>query len=125
MKQKEVKQTIATVPDLSPSTLYCVKVQAFSEPYNKSSAFSQQECIHTPAGGHSLALLPPLELELLPLHCELLVGQRASIPSPASWEGARNRWIPRFQGCFILVNRLSPSGNESPVLQREEIKQIC
>ncbi|NXP58248.1 INAR1 protein, partial [Chloropsis cyanopogon] len=50
VKQKEVKQTIATVPDVSPSTLYCVKVQAFSEPYNKSSAYSQQECIHTPAG---------------------------------------------------------------------------
>ncbi|NWZ43147.1 INAR1 protein, partial [Brachypodius atriceps] len=50
VKQKEVKQTIATVPDVSPSTLYCVKVQAFSEPYNKSSAYSQQQCIHTPAG---------------------------------------------------------------------------
>ncbi|XP_068861151.1 interferon alpha/beta receptor 1 [Aphelocoma coerulescens] len=50
VKQKEVKQTIATVPDISPSTLYCVKVQAFSEPYNKSSAYSQQECIQTPAG---------------------------------------------------------------------------
>ncbi|XP_015471552.1 interferon alpha/beta receptor 1 isoform X2 [Parus major] len=52
VKQKEVKQTIATVPDVSPSTLYCVKVQAFSVPYNKSSAYSQQECIHTPAGSH-------------------------------------------------------------------------
>ncbi|NWH95859.1 INAR1 protein, partial [Aegithalos caudatus] len=50
VKQKEVKQTMATVPDVSPSSLYCVRVQAFSEPYNKSSAFSQQECIHTPAG---------------------------------------------------------------------------
>ncbi|NWT77152.1 INAR1 protein, partial [Prunella himalayana] len=50
VKQKEVKQTIATVPDVSPSTLYCVKVQAFSESYNKRSAYSQQECIHTPAG---------------------------------------------------------------------------
>ncbi|NXB32368.1 INAR1 protein, partial [Eulacestoma nigropectus] len=50
VKQKEVKQTIATVSDLSPSTLYCVKVQAVSEPYNKSSAYSQQECIQTPAG---------------------------------------------------------------------------
>ncbi|NWZ00344.1 INAR1 protein, partial [Loxia curvirostra] len=50
VKQKEVKQTIATVPDVSPSSLYCVRVQAFSEPYNKSSAYSQQECIHTPAG---------------------------------------------------------------------------
>ncbi|NWX56435.1 INAR1 protein, partial [Promerops cafer] len=50
VKQKEVKQTIATVPDVSPSTLYCVQVQAFSEPYNKSSAYSQQQCIHTPAG---------------------------------------------------------------------------
>ncbi|CAN8197107.1 unnamed protein product [Coccothraustes coccothraustes] len=50
VRQKEVKQTIATVPDVSPSSLYCVRVQAFSEPYNKSSAYSQQECIHTPAG---------------------------------------------------------------------------
>ncbi|NXT64409.1 INAR1 protein, partial [Chaetops frenatus] len=50
VKQKEVKQTIATIPAWSPSTLYCVKVQAFSEPYNKSSAYSPQECIHTPAG---------------------------------------------------------------------------
>ncbi|NWW41804.1 INAR1 protein, partial [Panurus biarmicus] len=50
VKQKEVKQTIATVPEVSPSSLYCVKVQAFSELYNKSSAYSQQECIHTPAG---------------------------------------------------------------------------
>ncbi|NXR61050.1 INAR1 protein, partial [Rhadina sibilatrix] len=56
VKQKEVKQTIATVPDVSPSTLYCVKVQAFSGPYNKSSAYSQQECIHTPAGS-SLPLI--------------------------------------------------------------------
>ncbi|NXS85819.1 INAR1 protein, partial [Erpornis zantholeuca] len=50
VKQKEVKQTIATVPELSPGSLYCVKVQAFSQPYNKSSAYSQQQCIHTPAG---------------------------------------------------------------------------
>ncbi|NXQ38696.1 INAR1 protein, partial [Catharus fuscescens] len=49
LRQKEVKQTMATVSDVSPSTLYCVKVQAFSRPYNKSSAYSQQECIHTPA----------------------------------------------------------------------------
>ncbi|NXS26064.1 INAR1 protein, partial [Pomatostomus ruficeps] len=47
--QKEVKQTIATVPGLSPSSLYCVRVQAFSAPYNKSSAYSQQECVLTPA----------------------------------------------------------------------------
>ncbi|NWX26129.1 INAR1 protein, partial [Notiomystis cincta] len=50
VKQKEVKQTMATVPELSPSTLYCVRVQAFSELYNKSSAYSQQQCIQTPAG---------------------------------------------------------------------------
>ncbi|NXC07652.1 INAR1 protein, partial [Orthonyx spaldingii] len=52
VQQKEVKQTMATVPDLAPSSLYCVRVQAFSEPYNKSSAYSQQQCIHTPAGTH-------------------------------------------------------------------------
>lgn len=45
---KEIKQTIGTVSDLTPSTLYCVKVQAFSEVYNKSSCYSREECIKTP-----------------------------------------------------------------------------
>ncbi|XP_010293820.1 PREDICTED: interferon alpha/beta receptor 1, partial [Phaethon lepturus] len=48
IKMKEIKQTIGTVSDLTPSTLYCVKVQAFSEAYNKSSRFSKEECIKTP-----------------------------------------------------------------------------
>ncbi|GAB0178178.1 interferon alpha/beta receptor 1 [Grus japonensis] len=48
IKMKEIKQTIGTVSDLTPSTLYCVKVQAFSEAYNKSSHFSREECIKTP-----------------------------------------------------------------------------
>ncbi|NXM06961.1 INAR1 protein, partial [Tyrannus savana] len=48
-KVKETKQTVATLPDLAPETLYCVKVQAFSEAYNKSSGYSQEECIQTPA----------------------------------------------------------------------------
>ncbi|NXH77045.1 INAR1 protein, partial [Hydrobates tethys] len=48
IKVKEIKQTIGTVSDLTPSTLYCVKVQAFSEVYNKSSHYSREECIKTP-----------------------------------------------------------------------------
>ncbi|KAM6292476.1 interferon alpha/beta receptor 1 isoform 2-T2 [Porphyrio hochstetteri] len=48
VKMKEIKQTLGTVSDLTPSTLYCVKVQAFSEIYNKSSHFSKEECIKTP-----------------------------------------------------------------------------
>ncbi|XP_040401253.1 interferon alpha/beta receptor 1 [Cygnus olor] len=48
MKVKEIKQTIATISDLTPSTQYCVKVKAFSETYNKSSPFSKEECIKTP-----------------------------------------------------------------------------
>uniref|UniRef100_A0A8C3KYS1 Interferon alpha and beta receptor subunit 1 n=1 Tax=Chrysolophus pictus TaxID=9089 RepID=A0A8C3KYS1_CHRPC len=56
VKMKETKQTIATVSDLTPSTLYCVKVQAFSLAYNKSSDFSKEECIGTP-GGKSLPLI--------------------------------------------------------------------
>ncbi|XP_052529823.1 interferon alpha/beta receptor 1 [Tympanuchus pallidicinctus] len=56
VKMKETKQTIATVSDLTPSTLYCVKVQAFSVAYNKSSDFSKEECIGTP-GGKSLPLI--------------------------------------------------------------------
>ncbi|NXJ08426.1 INAR1 protein, partial [Odontophorus gujanensis] len=56
VKTKETKQTIATISDLTPSTLYCVKVQAFSKVYNKSSDFSKEECIGTP-GDKSLPLI--------------------------------------------------------------------
>nr|XP_025964340.1 interferon alpha/beta receptor 1 [Dromaius novaehollandiae] len=56
MKMKVIKQTIGTVSDLTPSTLYCVKVQAFSEAYNKSSHFSKDECIRT-AGDKMLPLI--------------------------------------------------------------------
>ncbi|XP_049691006.1 interferon alpha/beta receptor 1 isoform X3 [Accipiter gentilis] len=48
IKMKEIKQTIGTISDLTPLTLYCVKVQAFSEFYNKSSHYSKEECIKTP-----------------------------------------------------------------------------
>ncbi|NWQ97744.1 INAR1 protein, partial [Burhinus bistriatus] len=48
IKMKEIKQTIGTISDLAPSTLYCVKVQAFSKAYNKSSHFSKEECVKTP-----------------------------------------------------------------------------
>ncbi|NXI52221.1 INAR1 protein, partial [Chloroceryle aenea] len=50
IKMKEIKQTIGTVSDLTPATWYCVKVQAFTEIYNKSSRYSKEECIRTPAG---------------------------------------------------------------------------
>ncbi|XP_037232825.1 interferon alpha/beta receptor 1 [Falco rusticolus] len=48
IKMKEIKQTIGTVSDLTPLTWYCVKVQAFSKVYNKSSPYSKEECIKTP-----------------------------------------------------------------------------
>ncbi|NXV75341.1 INAR1 protein, partial [Atlantisia rogersi] len=56
VNMKEIKQTLGTVSDLTPSTLYCVKVQAFSEVYNKSSDFSKEECIKTP-GDNILPLI--------------------------------------------------------------------
>ncbi|NXU54187.1 INAR1 protein, partial [Turnix velox] len=48
IETKEIKQTIGTISDLTPSTLYCVKAQAFSIAYNKSSHFSKEKCIKTP-----------------------------------------------------------------------------
>ncbi|KFQ66367.1 Interferon alpha/beta receptor 1, partial [Pelecanus crispus] len=50
IKMKEIKQTIGTLSDLMPSTLYCVKAQAFSRAYNKSSHYSKEQCIRTPGG---------------------------------------------------------------------------
>ncbi|XP_021155450.1 interferon alpha/beta receptor 1 isoform X2 [Columba livia] len=66
VKIKEVKQTIATVSDLTPSTLYCVKVQAFSEVYNKSGDYSKEECIKTPGATFVTALIAVL-LVAMPL----------------------------------------------------------
>ncbi|XP_065495205.1 interferon alpha/beta receptor 1 isoform X2 [Caloenas nicobarica] len=60
VKMKEIKQTIATVSDLTPSTLYCVKAQAFSEAYNKSSDYSKVECIKTPGATFVTALIAVL-----------------------------------------------------------------
>lgn len=71
---KEIKQTIGTVSDLTPSTLYCVKVQAFSEFYNKSSRYSEEKCIRTPGGRKSLGIVTPLEVKLLTLHRPLQVS---------------------------------------------------
>ncbi|XP_064503263.1 interferon alpha/beta receptor 1 isoform X2 [Pseudopipra pipra] len=65
-KVKETKQTVATIPDLAPETLYCVKAQAFSEAYNKSSVYSQEECIQTPGATFMAALFAVL-LVALPL----------------------------------------------------------
>ncbi|NXG04409.1 INAR1 protein, partial [Sakesphorus luctuosus] len=46
---KETKQTVATIADLAPDTWYCVRVQALSQHYNKSSALSQEQCTLSPA----------------------------------------------------------------------------
>ncbi|XP_053911411.1 interferon alpha/beta receptor 1 isoform X2 [Cuculus canorus] len=57
IQMKETKQTIGTVPNLTSLTLYCVKVQAFSKAYNKSSPFSKEECIKTPGATFVTALV--------------------------------------------------------------------
>lgn len=71
---KEIKQTIGTISDLTPLTLYCVKVQAFSEVYNKSSHYSKEECIKTPGGRKSLGIVTLLEIKQLTLHRPLQVS---------------------------------------------------
>lgn len=68
IKTKEIKQTIATVSDLTSATLYCIKVQAFSEVYNKSSSYSKEKCIKTPGGRKSFGTVTLLEVKLLTFH---------------------------------------------------------
>ncbi|XP_061857648.1 interferon alpha/beta receptor 1 isoform X2 [Colius striatus] len=65
IKVKEIKQTIGSVSDLTPSTLYCVKVQALSRVYNKSSPYSKEECIETPRATFVSALIAVLVLATL------------------------------------------------------------
>ncbi|XP_026556364.1 interferon alpha/beta receptor 1 isoform X2 [Pseudonaja textilis] len=45
------------ISNLNSSTLYCLKAQAFSDTYNKSSAFSNETCIKT-AKGESSSFIP-------------------------------------------------------------------
>ncbi|XP_013919041.1 PREDICTED: interferon alpha/beta receptor 1-like [Thamnophis sirtalis] len=56
-KELRCKPSQFTISNLISSTLYCLKVQAFSELYNKSSAFSNVTCIKT-AKGESSPLIP-------------------------------------------------------------------
>ncbi|XP_033002840.1 interferon alpha/beta receptor 1 [Lacerta agilis] len=53
-KKLENKSSQFIIPDLSSSTLYCLKVQAFAPAYNKSSEFSSETCTKT-AKGKSLS----------------------------------------------------------------------
>ncbi|XP_020651866.3 interferon alpha/beta receptor 1 [Pogona vitticeps] len=53
-KKKELGDTTSppyVISNLTPSTLYCLQVQAFSKLYNKSSKFSNVTCIETAKGG--------------------------------------------------------------------------
>lgn len=68
IKTKDIKQTIATVSDLTSATFYCVKVQAVSEVYNKSSPYSKEKCIKTPGGRRSFRIVTLLEVKLLTFH---------------------------------------------------------
>ncbi|CAI5772626.1 alpha beta receptor 1 [Podarcis lilfordi] len=49
-KKLENKSSQFIIPDLSSSTLYCLKVQAFAPAYNKSSEFSSETCTKTAKG---------------------------------------------------------------------------
>ncbi|XP_008120201.2 interferon alpha/beta receptor 1 [Anolis carolinensis] len=49
------------ISGLSPSTLYCVQVQAFAQQYNKSSEFSNVSCIEI-AKGNFLAVYIPIAI---------------------------------------------------------------
>ncbi|XP_070606454.1 interferon alpha/beta receptor 1 [Erythrolamprus reginae] len=52
-KELRRKPSEFIIPNLLSSTEYCLKVQAFSETYNKSSAFSNETCIKTANGKSS------------------------------------------------------------------------
>lgn len=73
-REREIKQTIATISDLTPSTQYCVKVKALSEAYNKTSPFSNEECIKTSPGRNCVGLVMPVESKLLTVRKPLQVS---------------------------------------------------
>ncbi|XP_026519716.1 interferon alpha/beta receptor 1-like [Notechis scutatus] len=56
-KELRHKPSQFMISNLHSSTLYCLKVQAFSEIYNKSSAFSNETCIKTAKGESSSFIL--------------------------------------------------------------------
>ncbi|NWR47148.1 INAR1 protein, partial [Regulus satrapa] len=147
LRQKEVKQTIATVADVSPSTLYCVKVQAFSEPYNKSSAYSPQECIHTPAGtplpliifgifmGALLLVLlvvPPFLFVLYQAYNKIKYVFFPSCQPPLNIEGvgAQPFSCPYLsaaeepvENCCVIESMITEEGNQIDFIDYEHSKQ--
>ncbi|NXU90292.1 INAR1 protein, partial [Xiphorhynchus elegans] len=144
---KETKQTVATLTELTPQTLYCVKVQAISEFYNKSSAYSQEQCTHTPAektfpliifGTFVVALVAVLFM-VLPLGFVVYQAYRKikyvffpSCQPPLNIEGFGGELCTSpylaapeepVENCSVIESMITQEGNQIPLKDSQHSKQ--
>ncbi|NXG24406.1 INAR1 protein, partial [Grallaria varia] len=146
-KVKELKQTIGTIAGLEPRTLYCVKVQAVSEAYNKSSAYSQQECTQTPAEKSFplvilatftvalvavLLLVVPLVFVLYQAYSKIKYVFFPSCQPPLNIEGFGGQLCPSpylstpeepIENCSIIESMVTYEGNQVDFKDYKHSKQ--
>uniref|UniRef100_A0A8C6X6J8 Fibronectin type-III domain-containing protein n=1 Tax=Naja naja TaxID=35670 RepID=A0A8C6X6J8_NAJNA len=96
-KELRRKPSQFIISKLNSSTLYCLKVQAFSETYNKSSAFSNETCIKTAEGESSHFNLIFIVGVVLFIICLIFVIRYA-------WRYINNRFFPKCTFPVILEN---------------------
>ncbi|NWR70285.1 INAR1 protein, partial [Centropus unirufus] len=147
IQMKETKQTIGTVSNLTASTLYCVKVQAFSEAYNKSSPFSKEECIKTP--GDKILPLVVLATFVSALAIVLLVAALLGFALYQAYHKIKYVFFPscqpplnikgfgvqvfispylstteeQIENCFIIESSITEEGNQNDFKDYKHSKQ--
>ncbi|KAK9402146.1 interferon alpha/beta receptor 1 [Crotalus adamanteus] len=130
-KELRHKPSQFIISDLSSSTLYCLKVQAFAKIFSKTSAFSNVTCIKTAKGKSSDPILP---ISLAMTFIILFIGamyyawrkiKYAFFPKckpPMNIEGIGERDLNRFylpiaeeqtDKCMVINSNVSPPSKVS------------
>uniref|UniRef100_A0A2D4Q135 Fibronectin type-III domain-containing protein n=1 Tax=Micrurus surinamensis TaxID=129470 RepID=A0A2D4Q135_MICSU len=94
-KELRQKPSQFIIPNLDSSTLYCLKVQAFSETYNKSSASSNETCIETAKGETSP--FTPLISGVVIFICLIFV-------IPCAWKYINYAFFPKCKSPLVIEN---------------------
>ncbi|NXF13412.1 INAR1 protein, partial [Smithornis capensis] len=144
---KETQQTVATLPGLRPGTVYCVRAQALSRGYNKSSAYSPQQCIQTlPEKTFPLIILAtfvgalfvvllvalPLVFVLYQAYSKIKYVFFPSCQPPLNIEGfgghlSTNPYLPTVEepveNCSIIDSMITEEGNQIAFKDYKHSKQ--
>ncbi|XP_066478441.1 interferon alpha/beta receptor 1 [Tiliqua scincoides] len=105
----EDKSTPFTISGLTPSTLYCLKVQAYPQNYNKSSKFSNVTCIATATGISSYQTNVEIGLVFLATMGSLIVAVLLGCTVYYLWRKLKDVFFP---SCSLPSNIEKIEGKE-------------